>query len=104
MTMGDVHAIDVSRWQNVINWAEVKASGVQGSWNKVGGADGGLYKDSQADNNLNGCEAVGLPYGTYYFVEPQIGQGSSQARHAIDCGHGRGHLWPVIDIEVNPHG
>lgn len=99
-----VRAIDVSRHQNRIDWHAVKASGVQAAWIKVGGADGGLYKDSRADENLAGAEAAGVPFGTYYFFVPEVGAARRQARHAVECGYGRGKLWPSPDIEINPHG
>lgn len=102
--MPDVRTIDVSRWQGTIDWQAVKDSGVAGAWIKVGGADGGLYKDSQSDRNLHEAERVGLPYGTYFFVQPAVGDGIRQARYAVDCGHGRGVMYPVNDEEYNPYG
>lgn len=98
-----VRVIDVSRHQGPIDWAAVKASGVRGAWIKVGGADGGYYRDSRAGENLAGAEAAGLPYGTYYFCVPDSDP-RAQARHAVSCGHGRGVMWPSPDIEVNPNG
>lgn len=99
-----VRAIDVSRWQGPIDWHAVAGDGVRGAWIKVGGADGGLYRDSRAAENLTGAQDAGLPYGTYYFFVPAIGDGRRQAQHAVACGHGRGQLWPSPDIEVNPNG
>lgn len=91
--------IDVSRWQGNINWALVAQSGVSGAWVKVGGADGSLYRDPKAAQNTAGAKAVGFPYGTYYFASPAVGSARRQARHAIDCGHGQGRLWPALDLE-----
>jgi GH25 family lysozyme M1 (1,4-beta-N-acetylmuramidase) len=96
-----VHAIDVSRWQGHIDWAAVKASGVQGAWIKVAGADGSLYRDSRAAENIAGCTAVGLPFGTYYFCSPDRSP-IEQARHAVACRHGEGQLQPLADLETNP--
>jgi GH25 family lysozyme M1 (1,4-beta-N-acetylmuramidase) len=98
-----VRVIDVSVHQGRIDWQAVKDSGVQGAWIKVGGADGGLYWDSRANENLAGAEAVGLPHGTYYFCVPDADP-RRQAQHAVICGHGRGRMLPAADIEVNPHG
>jgi len=99
-----IRAIDVSTHQGRIDWPAVKASGVQAVWVKVGGADGGHYRDGRAGENLAGVEAVGLPFGTYYFCSPSPGSAVDQARHAVTCGHGRGALWPAADLETNPHG
>jgi GH25 family lysozyme M1 (1,4-beta-N-acetylmuramidase) len=97
-----VWVIDVSVHQGRIDWRAVKDAGVQGVWIKVGGADGGLYRDSRAGENIAGAEAVGLPYGTYYFCVPDADP-RRQAQHALVCGHGRGQMWPAADIETNPH-
>lgn len=100
-----VRVIDVSRWQNQIDWRAVKADGVQGAWIKVGGTEGGKhYTDPRAGENLAGAEAAGLPYGTYYFCTPRVGDARQQAQHAVLCGHGRGQLLPAADLEVNPNG
>lgn len=98
-----VRAIDVSRYQGRIDWKQVAASGVRGAWVKVGGADGGFYKDPRADENLAGAQAAGLEVGTYYFCNPSLSP-VDQAKHAVDCGYGRGRLWPWADLEVNPSG
>lgn len=98
-----VRAIDVSRWQGAIDWRQVAASGVAGAWIKVGGADAGRYKDSRAFENMFNARGV-LPFGTYYFSQPAVGQAEVQAQHAVQCGHGDGELWPMLDLETNPHG
>jgi lysozyme len=97
-----VRAIDVSRHQGTIDWRAVKASGVQGAWIKVGGADGGTYRDSRAGSNIVGADESGIAYGTYYFAVPSSGSAVAQAQHAVGCGHGRGQLWPAVDVELNP--
>jgi GH25 family lysozyme M1 (1,4-beta-N-acetylmuramidase) len=97
-----VRAIDVSRHQGTIDWRAVKASGVQGAWIKVGGADGGTYRDSRAGSNLTAADEAGIAYGTYYFAVPSSGSAVAQAQHAVGCGHGRGQLWPAVDVELNP--
>lgn len=99
-----VRAIDVSRWQGAIDWPLVKADGVRAAWIKVGGADGGLYRDSRAAENLAGAQRAGLPFGTYYFCRASDGTAVAQARHAVDCGHGKGQLLPAADLETNPAG
>lgn len=91
--------IDVSRWQGQIDWNKVKGAGIHGAYIKVGGADGSLYRDSRATANLSGAESVGLPFGTYYFCSPRVGDAVRQARHAFECGHGRGDLPPALDLE-----
>ena len=60
--------IDVSRWQNNIDFAKVKASGIEGVIIKAGGSDSGFYKDSKFEQNYANAKAVGLHVGAYYFV------------------------------------
>ena len=48
----DKWAIDVSRWQGVIDWQKVKEAGVEGAWIKVGGSDQGMYADSRGAINM----------------------------------------------------
>src|SRR3954451_8057649 len=104
--MADVWCIDVSRWQGWIDWWAVAAAGVQGSWNKCGGADGGLYGDSQWSNNRTNAAAAGVPFGAYFFASPSVGGGPAQAQYAVGLGMGAADqtLVPVLDIEHNPLG
>ena len=62
--------IDVSRWQGIIDWKKVKASG------KVGGVmiravstkSGQLYVDPCFEANYAGAKSVGLPVGVYAYT------------------------------------
>lgn len=104
--MADAWLIDVSRWQGWIDWFAVRDAGVQGAWAKCGGADGGLYPDSQWSTNRANAAAAGMPFGSYFFASPAVGDGGNQARYAVGLGFGAGdqQLVPVLDIEHNPHG
>lgn len=61
-----IQGIDVSYAQGNIDWAKVKASGVAFAMIR---ACYGWDDDSQIDRyfraNVQGCEAVGMPYGLY---------------------------------------
>lgn len=68
--------MDVSRYQGVIDWDAVKASGkVDGvmlktvSTNrKLSKRADGLYIDPQFERNYAECKRVGLPVGVYYYT------------------------------------
>lgn len=60
--------IDVSHYQNNINFNEVKASGIEGVIIKAGGSDAGFYTDSQFESNYTKAINAGLHVGAYYFV------------------------------------
>lgn len=63
------HGIDVSYSNGVIDWAKVKASGlvdfaiIRASY----GWDNPRQIDKQLNNNIAGCEAVGIHYGFYHY-------------------------------------
>ncbi len=63
--------IDVSFWQGDINWNEVKSSGVEGVFIRVGyrGQDGVLYEDSKYREYMQGASNVGLKIGAYIYSE-----------------------------------
>lgn len=65
--MDYLQAIDVSRWQGVIDWPSVP-SNIPIAIIKVSGGDAGLYFDSQATNNYNGATAAGKAVGLYHFA------------------------------------
>ena len=56
--------IDVSSWQGDIDWAKVKASGVEFAILRCGH---GLGEDAQFQKNVQGCKANGIPFGVYFY-------------------------------------
>lgn len=83
--------IDVSTFQGRINWAQVKAAGVQFAIIRCGyGNDYRSQDDTQYQNNINGVTAQGLPYAIYIYSYANDGSGgtisqqvNSEADHAI---------------------
>lgn len=65
------NGIDVSKYQGDINWNEVKASGVDFAFIRVGyrGNDGNLYEDEYYKRNLDGATAAGIQIGVYIYSE-----------------------------------
>lgn len=67
-----VTGIDVSSWQKVIDWEQVKASGVEFAMIRLGyrGYEQGvLSMDKYAIANLDGALAAGLDVGIYFFSQ-----------------------------------
>jgi len=58
--------IDVSLYQGSINWAQVKASGVEVAIIRCGWGQNNI--DSYAVQNINGALAAGLDVGAYWFL------------------------------------
>ena len=67
-----ITGVDVSHWQNDIDWEQVKASGVQFAMIRLGYRgyeQGGLNLDTYALLNLEGAIAAGLDVGVYFFSQ-----------------------------------
>ena len=61
-----VHGIDVSKYQGLIDWDQVRRSGVKFAWIKA--TEGGDSADSQFQRNWALSKAAGVPRGAYHFV------------------------------------
>ncbi|MDE7339978.1 MAG: glycoside hydrolase family 25 [Lachnospiraceae bacterium] len=62
--------IDVSKYQGTINWAEVKASGVDFAMIRVGyraKSTGEIFEDPAARYNMQEAQAAGVKIGAYFF-------------------------------------
>lgn len=98
--------IDVSHWQNTINWEAVKGAGIEGAIIKAGGSDAGFYTDSRFEDNYYKATAAGLPVGAYYFVGPKCvskADGVADAKRFLEIIKGKQFALPVyIDLEVTP--
>lgn len=68
-----IKVIDVSKYQGAIDWAKVKASGVQGAIVRVGyrgyAKAGTLVLDEYFHANMKGAAAAGVPVGVYFFSQ-----------------------------------
>lgn len=57
--------LDVSEFQGIVDWNEVKASGYQFAMIRAGYGSGTL--DKQFKRNAEECNRIGLPFGVYWF-------------------------------------
>jgi len=60
-----VHGIDVSRWDGTVDWAKVKAAGIDFAFIRV--SDGITVIDEQFPANWAGARAAGVIRGAYQF-------------------------------------
>lgn len=101
-----VRGIDVSRWQGKIDWARVKAAGIQFAIIKAGGSDDGFYTDRNWEANYYGAKANGIAVGAYYFVGPKCinaAAGKADAGRFIQLLKGKQLEYPVfMDNEAQP--
>ena len=100
---GAVPGIDVSHWQETIDWAQVAASGKRFAIAKA--TDGQSYVDPMYATNKAGAELNGLVFGAYHFARPDRTANDAviEADHFVDVAQLQpGNLIPVLDIEKNP--
>lgn len=72
LTAPSVVGIDVSEWQGNIDWAQVKAAGIEFVMIRTGwrGTETGkLTADEMAQKNYEGATAAGLKVGAYFFSQ-----------------------------------
>jgi len=96
-----VHGIDVSRWQNDIDWQTVKATGTRFVFIKA--TEGGDHIDPRFLANRSGARAAGIPVGAYHFVywcRPAHEQAQWFVQHIPRDADA---LPPVLDLEWNGH-
>ncbi len=94
-----IHGIDVARYQGVIDWRTVAASGVSFAWIKA--TEGGDHLDPEFKSNWRSAGRAGMRRGAYHFYyfcrTPE-----EQARWFIrNVPKEAGSLPPVLDIEWN---
>ena len=66
---GKANGIDVSKWQGAINWASVKASGMDFAYIRIGyrAENGVIYADPNAHYNIQQADKAGILVGIYFF-------------------------------------
>lgn len=98
----EIHGIDVSKYQQRINWEQVKEMEVRGI--KIGFAfikatEGITNEDRQFDRNWKNIRKAGLPRGAYHFFLATK-SGKLQAKNFISSVNIEpGDLPPVLDVE-----
>jgi lysozyme len=91
--------IDVSHHQGVIDWAKVKAAGVNYCFMKA--SEGSTFKDKRFDFNWNQTKANGIIRGAYHFFRPNAPVSRQVDNLVAKVGKLEvGDLPPVLDAEV----
>lgn len=94
--------IDVSAWQDVIDWEKVKASGISFAIIRCGyGKNITKYDDSKWERNVSECERLGIPYGVYIYSHAgSLDYADSEAEHVLRLLEGHTPAYPVYyDLE-----
>lgn len=94
--------IDVSEWQEKIDWNKVKAAGIDYAILRCGwGTLSGGRADYYWQRNVSECERLGIPYGVYlYSYADSVAEASSEADHVLELLKGHNPSYPVyFDME-----
>jgi GH25 family lysozyme M1 (1,4-beta-N-acetylmuramidase) len=93
--------IDVSHWQNVIDWTQVSAAGKRFAYIKA--SESTDFVDWMYATNRAQAKAAGLLVGAYHFAGPNAtpGDAVAEADHFVDTASiAPGDLLPVLDLEM----
>lgn len=98
--MAETKVIDISKFQGSVDFAKVKADGVQGVIIRCGYTGYGKAKtkntDSRWESNYRAATAAGLPVGAYYYscaVTPA--EARSEAEYVLGLIRGKTFDYPV---------
>lgn len=94
--------IDVSHWQETIDWRKVAGAGTRFAFLKA--TDGHDYLDPTFAANRTGARVNGLRVGAYHFARPDPSRGDAveEARWFVSQADPRpGNLLPVLDLETS---
>ena len=94
----EVHGIDVSRYQGMIDWELVAEKDIDFVFIKA--TEGATFRDSQFFCNWDALRETGMRRGAYHFFRPQT-SAVEQAEHFIFMVEAEpGDLPPVLDLET----
>ncbi len=99
---GEAHAIDVSNHQGTIDWAAVRADGIDVAYLKA--TEGRGYLDSSFAANWSGTAAAGVRRGAYHFFT-LCASGADQAANFLRVAPpAPDALPPALDLELLDDG
>lgn len=97
-------AIDVSKWQGAVNWANVKNAGVRHAMIRAGYGNSVRQTDPQFKRNAAQCIALGIDWGVYWYsyaTSPEMAR--QEARCCLQVIKELRPTMPVAyDIEYEP--
>lgn len=90
------HGIDVSRYDEQVNWSDLKQNGVEFAIVKV--SQGNYNHDPLAETHLRGAHTAGLITGIYHWCDP-LCEDSSQVEQLLKCSQGLPYHFICLDVE-----
>ncbi|MBE6750563.1 MAG: hypothetical protein E7560_05310 [Ruminococcaceae bacterium] len=96
---GVQNGIDVSKWQGKIDWQKVKNAGIDFAIIRIGyrAENGQLYRDSNADYNIQQAQKAGILVGVYFFSTAinQV-EATEEANWTVSVVKGYQISYPVV--------
>ena len=96
---GRSNGIDVSKWQGKIDWQKVKQSGIEFAFIRIGyrGENGIVYKDDNADYNIQQAQKAGVLVGVYFFsTAVSEAEAKEEAQWTLQAIEGYKISYPVV--------
>lgn len=96
---GRSNGIDVSKWQGKIDWQKVKKSGIEFAFIRIGyrGENGVVYKDDNADYNIQQAQKAGVLVGVYFFsTAVSDAEAKEEAEWTLQAIEGYPISYPVV--------
>lgn len=97
----NMRGIDISKHNGAVNWAQVKADGVQFAILRAGYGKEASQKDTQLEANYAGCKSNGVPVGVYWYSYATTpDEARKEAAVCLSVIKGKTFEYPVyFDIE-----
>lgn len=93
-----VYGVDVSHYQQEIDWQQVRENEVSFAFVKA--TEGRTIRDKQFSNNWAGAGEAGIMRGAYHFYIPHLKPEVQAANFISTVKLTSGDLPPVLDVEV----
>ncbi len=96
-----IKGVDVSKYQEKIDWQAVAADGVEFAIIRLGfrgmGTNGTCELDPYFKQNMEGARAAGIDVGVYFFTQATtVAEAKEEAQFVIDSLKGYDVTWPVV--------
>lgn len=93
------NGIDVSKWQGKIDWKKVKSAGIDFAIIRIGyrGENGVIYRDDNADYNIQQAQNAGILVGVYFFsTATNVAEAKEEAVWTCTAIKGYKISYPVV--------
>ena len=95
-----LRGVDISRWQEAVDWNALAAEGVDFAILRVGGRlqnSGNIFEDARFAQSFSGAKAAGLRVGVYFYSQAiDVAEALEEADYVLSRLRGRDVDGPVV--------